>query len=164
MLALHPRLRTEGLSDQNNLRDHREFPKLSSHKCLTDHYCADSAGRRNIRRGLRPSTTVSANELGLDHLITRTTTGGLDIVPCTEDFMGADLTLVSAVGRESMFSACLKNTKRLSEYDIVLMDNSPSISSRRPQIVCCLLVYASIRIHLRFDIERSSKKRGSTSD
>jgi len=42
--------------------------------------------------------------------------------------MGADLTLVSAVGRESMLTSCLRNTKRLKEYDIVLMDNSPSIS------------------------------------
>ena len=27
-----------------------------------------------------------------------------------------------------MFSACLRNTTRLGEYDLVLMDNSPSIS------------------------------------
>jgi len=68
------------------------------------------------------------DELSLDDLIMETTTAGLDVVPCTEDFMGADLTLVSAVGRESMLSGCLKKTKKLSGYDIVLMDNSPSIS------------------------------------
>jgi chromosome partitioning protein len=68
------------------------------------------------------------DELGLDHLILETPTAGLDIVPCTEEFAGADLTLVSAVGRESMLKSCLKKTKRLREYDFVLMDNSPSIS------------------------------------
>lgn len=85
-------------------------------------------GTQEYQEGTQTLYDCICDELGLDHLITRTTTAGLDIVPCTEDFMGADLTLVSAVGRESMFSACLKNTKRLSDYDIVLMDNSPSIS------------------------------------
>src|SRR4051794_6879901 len=31
------------------------------------------------------------DETGLDHLITATPTKGLDIVPCTEDFAGADI-------------------------------------------------------------------------
>src|SRR5271155_4010530 len=85
-------------------------------------------GTQEYREGSQTLYDCICDELGLDHLITGTTTAGLDIVPCTEDFMGADLTLVSAVGRESMFTACLKNTKRLFDYDLVLMDNSPSIS------------------------------------
>ena len=85
-------------------------------------------GPQEYREGSQTLYDCICDELGLDHLITGTTTAGLDVVPCTEDFMGADLTLVSAVGRESMFSACLRNTTRLGEYDLVLMDNSPSIS------------------------------------
>lgn len=68
------------------------------------------------------------DETGLDHLILRTPTAGLDIIPCTEDFAGADISLVSAVGRESILKQCFAQTERLSEYDIVLLDNPPSIS------------------------------------
>jgi chromosome partitioning protein len=85
-------------------------------------------GPQEPREGVPTLYDCICDELGLDHLIAETTTAGLDVIPCTEDFMGADLTLVSAVGRESMFSACLRSTKRLADYDIVLMDNSPSIS------------------------------------
>jgi chromosome partitioning protein len=68
------------------------------------------------------------DETGLDHLVVPTTTKGLDIIPCTEDFAGADLSLVTAVGRESILKECLSRTKRLSEYDFVFLDNPPSIS------------------------------------
>src|SRR5579871_6622104 len=85
-------------------------------------------GPQEPKEGIATLYDCICDELGLDHLIMETTTAGLDVIPCTEDFMGADLTLVSAVGRESMLKGCLKNTRRLSEYEIVLMDNSPSIS------------------------------------
>lgn len=85
-------------------------------------------GSQEPKEGVPTLYDCICDELGLDHLIMETSTAGLDVIPCTEDFMGADLTLVSAVGRESMLTACLKNTSRLSDYDIVLMDNSPSIS------------------------------------
>ncbi len=68
------------------------------------------------------------DETGLDHLITETTTKGLDVIPVTEEFAGADLSLVSAVGRESIMKGCLKQTTRLDEYDFVFIDNPPSIS------------------------------------
>lgn len=85
-------------------------------------------GTQEPREGAATLYDCICDELGLDHLIMETGTAGLDIIPCTEDFMGADLTLVSAVGRESMLTACLKNTRKLANYDLVLMDNSPSIS------------------------------------
>jgi chromosome partitioning protein len=85
-------------------------------------------GPQEWKEGMQTLYDAICDELSLDGLIKPTGTSGLDIVPCTEDFMGADLTLVSAVGREHMLSGCLKKTKRLHEYDIVLMDNSPSIS------------------------------------
>ena len=68
------------------------------------------------------------DETGLDHLIVNTGTPGLDIIPCTEDFAGADISLVSAVGRESILKSCFGLTERLSQYDLVLLDNPPSIS------------------------------------
>jgi chromosome partitioning protein len=68
------------------------------------------------------------DETGLDHLIVGTPTPGLDIIPCAEDFAGADISLVMAVGRESILKGCFAQTERLSQYDLVLLDNPPSIS------------------------------------
>lgn len=67
-------------------------------------------------------------ETGLDHLITSTSENGLFIVPCAEDFAGADLSLVSAVARETILKGCLEQTTQLAEFDFVLLDNPPSIS------------------------------------
>lgn len=64
----------------------------------------------------------------LDDLITKTPERNLDLVPCAEDFAGADLSLVSAIGREHILAGCLKRTEALAGYDIVLMDCPPSIS------------------------------------
>lgn len=85
-------------------------------------------GPQEPKEGVPTLYDAICDELSLDHLIMPTTTAGLDVIPCTEDFMGADLTLVSAVGRESMLAACFKKTKKLLNYDLVLTDNSPSIS------------------------------------
>lgn len=68
------------------------------------------------------------DETGLDHLIKETPTKNLDIVPCTEDFAGADISLVSAVGREGILKECLNKTEKIQNYDFVLLDNPPSIS------------------------------------
>lgn len=68
------------------------------------------------------------DETGLDHLVSDTTEKNLFIIPCTENFAGADLSLVSAVGRESILKGCFSQTDRLAEFDVVLLDNPPSIS------------------------------------
>ena len=67
-------------------------------------------------------------EGSLDHLIRNTMTPGLDIIPVTEDFAGADLSLVSVVGREFVLQNCFVKTKQLEKYDVILLDNPPSIS------------------------------------
>jgi chromosome partitioning protein len=67
-------------------------------------------------------------ESGLHHLIRSTAIDGLDVVPCSEDFAGADLSLVSVMGRESILRGCLERTGGLDRYDFVLLDNPPSIS------------------------------------
>jgi chromosome partitioning protein len=68
------------------------------------------------------------DETVLDSLIRPTHEAHLDIIPCTEDFAGADLSLVGAIGRESILRNCLERTKAVSNYDVVLIDNPPSIS------------------------------------
>lgn len=68
------------------------------------------------------------DETSLDDLIVQTPTRGLDIIPIAEDFAGADLSLVSVVGRESILKSCLQKTKALADYDLVFLDNPPSIS------------------------------------
>jgi len=68
------------------------------------------------------------DESALDHLITKTPQQNLDLVPCAEDFVGADLSLVSAVGREHILRTCLERTGSLDRYDFVLADCPPSIS------------------------------------
>jgi chromosome partitioning protein len=79
--------------------------------------------------GERPTLyDALVDETGLDHLIEATDTPGLDIIPATEEFAGADLSLVSAVGRESILKGCFDQTRRLGDYDVVLLDNPPSIS------------------------------------
>ena len=67
------------------------------------------------------------DEQSFDDLIEPTSTPYLDIIPTTEEFFTVELSLVSAIGRESYLNACLSKTKRLADYDLVLIDNSPSI-------------------------------------
>jgi chromosome partitioning protein len=85
-------------------------------------------GPVEFEEGKRTLYDALVDETGLDNLITPTPTKGLDIIPCTEDFAGADISLVSAVGREAILKECFMKTERLAEYEVVLLDNPPSIS------------------------------------
>lgn len=85
-------------------------------------------GQIDLQEGVPTLYDALVDETGLDHLIVPTPTKNLDIVPCTEDFAGADISLVSAVGREGILKQCFAQTERLAEYDFVLLDNPPSIS------------------------------------
>lgn len=67
-------------------------------------------------------------ESSLTALITSTGRANLDIVPCAEDLSGADMSLVSVIAREHVLTRCFENTENLSDYDVVLIDNPPSIS------------------------------------
>lgn len=67
-------------------------------------------------------------EQSLDQLIQSTNEPGLDVIPCKEDFAQTDISLVSAVGRETVLKECLAKTSALDNYDFVLIDNPPSIS------------------------------------
>jgi chromosome partitioning protein len=85
-------------------------------------------GQIELTEGMPTLNDALFEESALDHLITRTDEHGLDIIPCAEDFAGADLSLVSAVGREHILRTCLERTRALETYDLVLLDNPPSIS------------------------------------
>lgn len=75
-------------------------------------------------------TTYEAlvKEKGFDRLIRPTTTPNLEILPCTEDFFTAELTLAPREAREFVLRTCFENTACLAHYDFVLIDNSPSMS------------------------------------
>src|SRR5262245_46158117 len=85
-------------------------------------------GQVELVDGMRTLYDALLEETSLDHLISATPEKGLDIIPCTEDLAGADLSLVSATGREHVLGDCLAATQSLSNYDIVLLDCPPSIS------------------------------------
>jgi chromosome partitioning protein len=76
------------------------------------------------------------DEQSLDDLIEPTTTPRLHIIPTTEEFFTLELSLVNAVGREYYLRTCLEKTERLKEYDIVLIDNSPSIGLVTMNALC----------------------------
>jgi chromosome partitioning protein len=81
-----------------------------------------------VQDGVPTLYDALVEETSLGHLITATPTKNLDIIPCTEDFAGADMSLVSAVGRENILSECIARSPEIETYDIVLIDNPPSIS------------------------------------
>jgi len=98
----------------------------------------DLDAQQNLTSSLIESIEYSENEVTLldalldetavDHLIKQTSEKNLDIIPVSEDFAGADISLVSAVGRESILKNCFAQSKSLQEYDFIFLDNPPSIS------------------------------------
>ena len=68
------------------------------------------------------------DETPVDHLVHQTSEKNLDIIPVTEDFAGADISLVSSVGRESILKNCFAQSETLKSYDFIFIDNPPSIS------------------------------------
>lgn len=89
---------------------------------------ASLIGPVTLEDGVRTLYDAILEEGPLDDLIRETPTKGLDIIPVAEDFAGADLSLVSVVGREFVLRNCFEKTPSLNGYDIVLLDNPPSIS------------------------------------
>lgn len=67
-------------------------------------------------------------ESSLDDLVQESSHKGLHVVPCQEDFVATELSLVNVVGREYMLKACFAATQRFGSYDYVLIDNPPAVS------------------------------------
>lgn len=67
-------------------------------------------------------------EDGFDELIQKTTTKNLDLLPSSEDFFAAELSLAPKEAREFVLRCCFEHTRCLADYDLVLIDNSPSVS------------------------------------
>lgn len=85
-------------------------------------------GKFSVPEGELSLYDAFLDEASLDELIMPTSTRGLDVIPCTEEFVGADLSLVNKHGREFVLRGCFEKTSALAQYDYVLCDNSPSIS------------------------------------
>lgn len=85
-------------------------------------------GKNPYDEGDRTLFDAMMDEEGFDHLIQSTSTKGLDILPSSEDFFYTDLSLAPKEAREFVLKSCFAKTKRLAEYDHVIIDNSPSVS------------------------------------
>jgi chromosome partitioning protein len=68
------------------------------------------------------------DEAGFDHLIRATSTKDLDLLPTSEDFFAAELSLAPREAREFVLRTCFRQTEALEWYDFVLIDNSPTVS------------------------------------
>ena len=64
----------------------------------------------------------------LDELIRKTHVEGLYVVPCDEDFIEVDLSLVSISARELALRKALEKTASIGEFDFVLLDCPPGMS------------------------------------
>jgi chromosome partitioning protein len=67
-------------------------------------------------------------ETGLESMIRETTTENLYIVPAGETLIGVDINLAGVMGREQVLKNCIRKTKGLEQFDIILIDNPPYIS------------------------------------
>jgi chromosome partitioning protein len=85
-------------------------------------------GKYSLPEGKMSLYDAFLDEASLDDLIVPTSQVGLDVIPCTEEFVGADLSLANKMGREFVLRSCFEKTRALDQYDYVLCDNSPSIS------------------------------------
>ena len=64
----------------------------------------------------------------LDSLVRETHVLGLFIIPCDEDFIEMDLTLVSVPAREHALRRCIEQSPGVREFDFVLLDCPPGMS------------------------------------
>ena len=67
-------------------------------------------------------------ESGLDEVITATREPNLFLVPASDLMVEVDLQLASKIGRERVLSNCLDATKKLDQFDYILIDNPPYFS------------------------------------
>lgn len=84
------------------------------------------------RRGLEyclydvlTSEITGGPAVGLEDAIVASCVDGLDVLPATIDLAGADMTLASAIARETRLRAVLAPAKTV--YDIVIIDTAPSL-------------------------------------
>ena len=64
----------------------------------------------------------------LDSLVRETHVPGLCIIPCDEDFIEMDLTLVSVPAREHALRRCIEQSPEVRGFDFVLLDCPPGMS------------------------------------
>jgi chromosome partitioning protein len=71
---------------------------------------------------------VMLDEAPLDSIIRPTGTEGLFIAPAGESLIELDINLFNMLGREHVLKNCLKNTKGIENFDVILIDNPPYVS------------------------------------
>lgn len=64
-------------------------------------------------------------EVGLDKIIQKTTTENLFLAPAGPTMVGLDLNLSGVMGREQVLKQCLRKTKGIEDFDVILLDNPP---------------------------------------
>src|SRR5919206_151706 len=64
-------------------------------------------------------------DVGVEEVIDRTGTEGVDLLPSNIDLAAAELQLVSEVAREQTLSRVLAKVK--ADYDVILVDCAPSL-------------------------------------
>ena len=71
---------------------------------------------------------VLLSESPFDDIIKETTTKNLFIAPAGESLIELDINLANKMGREHILEQCLKATKCIKSFDIILIDNPPYVS------------------------------------
>lgn len=67
-------------------------------------------------------------ELPLDDIIKPTSTENLFLAPAGQTMVGLDLSLAGVMGREQVLKNCLRKTKGIDQFDVILLDNPPYFS------------------------------------
>lgn len=68
------------------------------------------------------------HELPLDDIIKPTSTENLFLAPAGQTMVGLDLSLAGVMGREQVLDNCLRKTKGIEQFDVILLDNPPYFS------------------------------------
>jgi chromosome partitioning protein len=82
----------------------------------------------DLEHGSRSIAEALIEETGLQDIIRPTETDNLYLAPAGETLIGVDVSLANAMGREQILRNCIKQTKTIDRFDVILIDNPPYIS------------------------------------
>lgn len=82
----------------------------------------------DLQPGARNIAEALIEETSFDGLIRSTETENLFIVPAGESLTGIDLDLTGKTAREQTLARCIRETKSIDEFDLIIIDNPPYFS------------------------------------
>jgi len=92
----------------------------------------DPQASLTVGLGINPNAVESTiyhlmmeRDVPLDDVVMHTSVPGVDLVPSNIDFAGAEMQLISEVGREQVLARALSRVK--TRYDVILVDCQPSL-------------------------------------